>query len=518
MAATGNRNTVVIGAGHNGLVAACLLARRGRRVTVVERRDVAGGLCAGEEFHPGYRHAGLLQDTACLRRNVVDELALYEHGLELTPPTPVFVPTEEGGGLLLAHDPDAAAEEIAKHSARDAQRYREFHAFIARVRGVVEPLVNDIPPDLTGPDGLGFAGALKLGVRALAARRLGRADLMEFSRVPPMCVADWLNEWFETDALKVALAQRAVAGTWCGPWSPGTAANLLLHMCTAHRSVLGGGAALVTSLERAARNLGVEVRMGAAVRRIVVEGGAATGVELDGGETIAADAVVSSCDPKTTLLDLLRPGDIDFAPRRRIEQFRARGTTAAMHLALSKPLEFAARPAGRVERAATGENLDFVERAFDAVKYRRFSQRPSLEIAVPSLARGDRAGAGGAVVSVLVHFAPYDLDGGWNDGERERLGDAVLAELERVAPGTGAAVVGREVLTPADIEARYGIAGGHIHHGEHSLDQLLVRPTIDAARYRTPVAGLFLCGAGTHPGGGVTGACGAIAAGVVDAS
>jgi phytoene dehydrogenase-like protein len=242
------------------------------------------------------------------------------------------------------------------------------------------------------------------------------------------------------------------------------------------------------------------------VSTIAVEGGRVTGVDLEGGERVAAATVLASCDPRTALLDLLPAGTLGYAAARRAEQFRMRGTTAKVHLALSKPL-----PADQpFEHARTGENLDFLERAFDAVKYRRFSERPSLGIAVTG------APAGHAALSVMVDFAPHHLDGGWNDDARERLGDAVVAELDRHFPGAAATVVAREVLSPADIEARYGITGGHIHHGEHALDQLVVRPTIDAARYRTPVPGLYLCGSGSHPGGGVTCAPGFLTAQAVE--
>jgi phytoene dehydrogenase-like protein len=458
-----------------------------------------------------------LHDTSTVRAGVVDALRLTEHGLELGPVAPVFLPDAEGGeGLLLSHDPNEAAAEISRHSSRDAESYREFHSFISRIRRVVEPLLNDVPPDLMGAGGKDLAGLAALARKGLAIRRLGRKDMMELMRVPAMCVADWLNEWFETDLVKVALSARAIEGTWCGPWSPGTAANLLLHECTANRSVKGGPAALVESLESAAGKLGVEIRTGAGVERIRVSKGVVKGVLVSGGEEVDAGAVVSSCDPKSTFLQLLAPNDVPHAFQRRISIYRTRGTTAKLHLALDKPLSFASRPDAEFEFALTGADLDTQERAFDAVKYRRFSDRPLLDIHVTNVARPDRANGGHASVSILVHFAPYELEGGWNDEQRERLGDVVVAELERYAPGVSSSVVGGEVLTPLDIEERYGASGGHIHHGEHGLDQLLTRPTIGAERYGTPIAGLYLCGGGSHPGGGLTCAPGALAARVVD--
>lgn len=338
---------------------------------------------------------------------------------------------------------------------------------------------------------------------------------MELLRVPPMCVADWAREWFETELLCAGMAHVAIAGTWTGPWSPGTAANLLLWSCTTGKTVRGGAAALASALVRSAEFYGVTVRTAAPVARIRLEHGAACGVELANGETIDASAVISSCDPGTTFLRLLEPSDVPHALERHISNYRMRGTTAKVNLAIRGKLAFASRPEGNFARAFTGETLDDQERAFDAVKYDQFSERPVLDIFVPTVDRKENAPDGHSVISILAHFAPFELADEWNDDNRERLGDAVVAELERFAPGTRANIIAREVLTPADIAARYGLTGGHVHHGEHALDQLVCRPTLETARYATPIKHLFLCGSGSHPGGGITCAPGAIAAGVV---
>jgi phytoene dehydrogenase-like protein len=450
-----------------------------------------------------------------VRAGAADALRLVEHGLEFEPIPPVFIPQTDGDGLVLAHEPAAASAEISRFSARDADRYRELHAFIGRIRGVIAPLLNEVPPDTMNPGSEGLGGLVRLARKGLGIRRLGSKDMMELLRVPPMCVADWLGEYFETELLKAALSVPAVLGTWTGPWSPGTAANLVAWMCTAGRSVRGGPAALVDSLGRAARHYGVEVRTGAEVERIRVKAGVATGVALARGEEISGAAVMSSCDPRTTFLQLLDPEHVSHSLERQVQIYRQRGTTAKVHLALDGPLEFTSRPGASFSHARVVTTLDGIERAFDAVKYRRFSERPMLDVYVPSASGGGYAPAGRASVSILAHFAPYDLQGGWVDAQRERLGDAVVAELVRVAPGVASSIVAREVLTPKDIEDRYNIRGGHVHHGEHALDQLIVRPTLDTARYRTPIANLYLCGSGSHPGGGVTCAPGALAAGVV---
>jgi phytoene dehydrogenase-like protein len=508
-------DVVVIGAGHNGLTTACLLARTGRKVLVLERRDIAGGMCASEEFHPGYRTPGLLHDTAQVRAGVVEALRLDQHGLDLVTPPATLLAGPDGRAISLQASADATAVDIAKTSSHDAERWREFCAFIARARKVIEPLLNDAPPDIGAIGSLQSGSLGTLLKSAMSFQRLGKREMAELLRVPPMCVADWMNEWFESDLLKAGLAHGAILGMWAGPWSPGTAANLLLAECTTGRSVKGGAGALAFSLERAARHHGVEIRTGGAVASIAVSGGAATGVVLASGETVEAGIVAASCDPRTLFLDLVAPGTLPLRFEHRVGVVRARGTTAKVHLALDRRLEFAGRPGERVERARTASTLDDLERAFDPVKYGRASEHPLLDICVPSVANPEMAPDGRDSVSLLVHFAPHALVGGWTDDARERLGDAAVAALERVAPGVSQAVLAREVLTPADIAARYGATGGHIHHTEHALDQLAIRPTLDTMRYATPLANLYLCGSGSHPGGGVTCAPGALGAAAI---
>jgi phytoene dehydrogenase-like protein len=346
-------------------------------------------------------------------------------------------------------------------------------------------------------------------------RRRVKRDMIELIRLTPMCVADWLNHWFETDLLKSSLAAPAILGGWCGPWSPGTATNLLLWECLAGRPVEGGPAAVTFALGRATKHLGVEVRTSAAVEMILVDKARVEGVRLVGGEEITAPIVASSCDPKKTFLDFLEPNVLAPEFEGRVRAWRMRGTTAKVNLALDRPLQFEGRKEDVFEFARTGEELDRMERAFDPVKYRDRPDRPLLDIFVPSVSRPELAPDGHAVVSIMVHFIPYEYDAGWSDDERERLGDSVLAELELYAPGVSKSVVAREVLTPLDIEDRYGVTGGHVYHGEHGLDQIAVRPAPETSRYSSPIEGLYLCGAGAHPGGGVTCAPGALAARVI---
>lgn len=505
-------DALVIGAGHNGLVAAALLAQAGRRVVVLEGRDIVGGLCAPEEFHPGYRDPGLHHDTSMVASDLVGALRLERYGLELEGAPPAILATSgEGQSLLVDRDPAKAEDEIGVLSREDARAYGEWRGFLDRVGGFVRGLLSSPPPALT-------AGTLRewleLGRRGLALRRLGRRDMRELLRVMPMCSADWLQERFESELLAELLAAPSVMGTRLGPWSAGTAANLLFHECRAGNSVKGGPAALVEALRAACEDAGAEIRTTARVKGIRLKNGVAVGVELADGEFLEAPVVAASCDPRLTLLELLPPASLSMTLTGKIRVWRTRGTTAKIRFAVSGPLEIAGREGERYEalRVGTG-TIDGLERAFDAVKYRRWSAPLHLDVRVPTAGDPSLAPEGHQVVSILASFVPHDLEGGWTEESREALGDAVTTRLAEVWPGLEAGLVARQVLTPADLEERYALSGGHLHHGEHALDQLLfMRPAPELARYATPVPGLYLAGSGSHPGGGVTGRPGMLAA------
>lgn len=504
-------DVVVIGGGHNGLTAAAYLAKAGRKVLLLEQRDRLGGLAALEEFHPGYKTPGLLHDTSGLRSWVVEELELQRYGLIWLPAhPPVFAPQQAGQGLLLFRDPIEADAELKAFSARDAQRYRDYRAFIGRIQGFMSEVMNERPPDIMAGELGELWRLLRTGVNL---RRLGDRDMVELVRIAPMGVADWLNEWFETGLLKALLAGPALAGMYTGPWSAGTTAALLLHECAAGPGIKGGPAALISALAAAAGDYGVEVRTEATVKRIQVSEGRVTGVTLADGETIETALVASSCEPKHTLLDLVAPVNLPLRVEEQIRVYRTRGATAKVNLALTALPEFTGRPGQQFEAVRVGDDLNDLERAFDAIKYRRFSARPQLDIRFPSLADPSLAPPGHHVASILVQCAPYNLEGGWTEEQREALGETVVATLDRYAPCITERIAAREVLAPVDLESRYSLTGGHLFHGEHGLDQLLfMRPALSCSRYATPIAGLFLCGGGSHPGGGITCAPGALAA------
>ncbi len=499
-------DVIVIGGGHNGLVTAALLAGNDRKVVVLERHAVLGGLAVGDEFHTGFTAAGLLHDTSGVNSRLIDQLGLQPL---VTGPLPVFAPQhpDDGPGLLLHRDPARAAGEIETHSAADMRRYGEYHALLRRLRPFTSGLFDSEPPALAG-DG---SSLWELTGRAVALRRLGRGDMMELLRIVPMALADWLNEWFESELLRSTLALPAIAGTRTGPWSPGNVANLLRLESMAGKPVTGGPKGFIDALESAARQRGVDIRTDAEVRRVCTAHGAVTGARLSDGETIDAPVVAASCDPKQVFLKLVDPAAVTPKLNHQVDKLRGSGTTAKVDLAISGPLRFACRPDLDVVHAHVVTTIDDMERAFDATKYGRCSEQPVLDVYTPT----GQAPDGHCVVSIVAHFAPHDLAGGWTDAARERLGDIVVATLARYAPDLPGQVIARRVQTPVDIETRYGVTGGHIHHVEHALDQMVVRPVPQCARYATPIRGLYLCGSGSHPGGGLTGGPGMLAAAAI---
>jgi phytoene dehydrogenase-like protein len=512
---------IVIGGGHNGLVAAGYLAKAGLRPVVLERRGVVGGAAVTEEFHPGFRASTLAHATGPLLPRVVEELGLARHGLEFVGGgVRVFAPAPDGRSLTIYDDRARTADELKSLSAKDAGVYAEFCDSFAAIGRVLAPLLSATPPSIERPT----AGELwELGKTGKNFRGLGRRDAYRLLRWGPMAVADLAAEWFETELLRAVVAARGIFGAFAGPWSAGTSLGLLVqaafggHPVAPATFVRGGMGALTQALAAAAVAAGAEVRTNARVERVVVSAGRAAGVVLEGGEELSARAVVSNADPRTTLLRLVEPTELDPDFQAKLRGYRSKGTAAKLNLALERLPTFSALPEGETERLRgrihVGPEIDYLERAFDAAKYGDFSPEPYLDVTIPTLNDSALAPDGKHVASVYAQFAPYDLkDGDWGS-RADEFTAAIIRTLSAYAPGLEDSIIGAQLITPRDLETVYGLAGGHPLHGEMSLDQFYTfRPVIGWAQYRTPIKNLYLCGAGTHPGGGVTGAPGANAA------
>ncbi len=503
-------DAIIIGAGHNGLTTAFYLARAGLGVVVLERREIVGGSAVTEELAPGYRCPALAHATGPLRPAVVRDMRLAERGVEFIHPDPRLIAlAADGRALAFSVDVGRTAEAIRAFSARDAGRYPDFCAAIARLAGFLSPLLESTPPSLDSPGTGELWDLLKTGRRF---RALGRTDSFRLLRWAPMAVADLVAEWFETDLLQAAIAARGIFGTAQGPWSAGTGAVLLLNSAIdpapggSSITVKGGPGALTAAMAAAAREAGAQIRTNASVSRTIVKDGRALGVVLRDGTELHARAVISNADPRRTFLDLVDPFDLDPGFVTKIRNYRCPGTTAKLNFALSGLPSFRADPTALHGRIHIGSSIDYLERAFDASKYGEVSAEPYLDITIPTLQDPSLAPAGHHVMSVYVQFAPYKLAHGhdWS-AERDTLARNVMAALERHAPGIEALVEHRQIITPRDLEETYGLTGGHILHGEPSLDQVFtMRPVLGWAQYRTPIEGLYLCGAGAHPGGGIT--------------
>ena len=513
-------STIIIGSGHNALTTAFYLARAGLKPLVLEQRPVVGGSAVTEALAPGFRCPTLAHAIGPLRPSIVRDMRLGSRGVEFVAPDPRLVAlAPDGRHLTFSTDVARTAEAIRAFSESDAAKYPEFCGALERLGAFLNELLETTPPSLDGPAAGEWWDLLKTGRRF---RALGRVDAFRLLRWMPMAAADLVSEWFSSDLLQAAIAARGIFGVAQGPWSAGTGATLLLNAAVdpapggSSIAVKGGPGAMTRAMADAATEAGAEIRTGVTVARVIVRDGSVAGVVLDDGREIPGRAVVSSADPKRTFLGLVDPMELDPTFLGRIRNYRCPGTTGKVNLALSALPNFSGigdtvNLKGRIH---IGPGIDYLERAFDASKYGEISAEPYLDVTIPSLTDPSLAPGGAHVMSVYVQFAPYRLAGGrsWSDAAAD-LGRAAIGTLSHYAPGIERLVVHQQVITPADLESAYGLTGGHILHGEPSLDQLFtMRPILGCAQYRTPIHNLFLCGAGTHPGGGITGGSGQNAA------
>ena len=518
-------DAAVVGGGHNGLVCAAYLARAGLKTVVLERRHLVGGAAVTEEVWPGYRVSTASYVVSLLSARIVRELDLPKYGYHVYPLDPAyFAPFPDGSGFLLWDDPARAAEEIGRINAQDGRAYLEYNRELAELAELVRPLLYRRPPDPSVRSFADVLEALSLGRYAFGNRRsLSRlVDLMTMS------CADFLERFFVDERVKGALAPGGVIGMWGGPMSPGSAYVLLHHrmgeidgVSGGWGFVRGGMGGVSEAIAASARAAGAAIRTGAEVAAIDVKDGRTTGVTLADGTTFEAGAVVSGAHPVTTLLSLVGG---EHLPKELVDElrgFRSRSPSAKVNLALSELPDFSAMPGKELgpqhPEIMISPTLEYLERAWDDAKYGRVSEGPMIDAVIPTTKDPTLAPEGKHIMTCFVQFVPYKLrEGSWDDGAREALSDRVIDTIAGYAPNFRDSVIERQVLTPYDLEQRFGLIGGNIFQGEMSLDQLFsFRPAPELAGYKTPVEGLYLCGSGTHPGGGVMGIPGLNASKVV---
>jgi phytoene dehydrogenase-like protein len=512
------KDILIIGGGHNGLVTAFYLASAGFKPLVLEQSTQVGGAAITDEFHPGFRCSTLAHTAGPIRPDIVRDMQLDKHGLKLIMPDVAVTALSPGGrALTLYRDAQKSAQEIAAFSQKDAARYPEFQQSLTKISKVIAEALATTPPDIDHPSSGDLWSMLKTG---RAIRNLGKKDMFRLLRWGPMAVADLAAEYFETELLRAVIAARGVFGTFLGPWSAGSALVLLIraagdpHPAGSACFAAGGAGAITQAMASAAKAAGAEIRTSAEVIEIRVQNGAATGVLLSTGEEIPARAVISNADPKHTLLKLTDPTQLSPDFVQKLQHYRGNGTVAKINLALSGLPKFAALngDAALTGRIHIGHEIDYLERAFDECKYGNFSRQPYLEATIPSLTDPTLAPEGKHVMSIYMQYAPYKLKGDWED-QRKALGQTVVQTLAQYAPNLPELILTHQIITPRDLEEKYGLTGGQIFHGELALDQFFtMRPLLDWARYRTPIENLYLCGSGTHPGAGFTGGSGANAA------
>lgn len=513
-------DAIVIGGGHNGLVAAAYLARAGRKTLVLERRPLVGGAAVSEEVFPGFKFSVFSYVVSLLRPEIIRDLDLPSHGLQILPLESTVTPMENGDYLASWADPDESRHELERHSPRDAEAMVQFGRLMHHMAMAVKPILGMMPPDPSSLAPSDLAGLLDL---AGHFRSLGAERFHALHKLMTMASADYLDEWFEFDTLKATKSASGIIGTFLGPRSPGTAYVLLHHYMgeidgafRAWGFQRGGTGGISDAIAGAARAFGADIRLHAGVTRVLVKDGRATGVALESGEEITAPIVISALDPRRTFLDLVEAKELPDELIESVRRYRFRGSSGKVNLALSGLPDFTCLPgAGPHLRGAISisPTVEYLERAYDDAKYGEFSRRPYMDIVIPSMIDAGMAPPGKHVMSIFVQYAPYNVTGGWTDAKREAFGDTVVKTLAQYAPNIESLILHRQVLTPADIERVTGLSEGNIFAGELALQQLFfLRPAPQWAKYSTPIRGYWQCGSGTHPGGGIMGASGRLAA------
>ena len=513
-------DVIVIGGGHNGLVNAAYLARAGKKVLVLERRHVLGGAAVTEEIFPGFKYSVCSYVVSLLRPEIIRELDLPRHGLEILPLDGTLTPMPDGNHLWRVNDHAKTQREIRRHSRLDAEAYDEFGKSMLEMCKFVKPILSMTPPDPTTLNLNDLKKLLFIGKRFQA---LPYQDKYNQVQLMTMSAADFLDGWFETDVLKATMSASGIIGTFLGVRSPGTAYVLLHHYMgeidgafRAWGLCRGGTGALSNAIGDAAREAGVEIRKQAAVAKILVMHGKACGVVLANGDEILADVVSSSVDPNLTFLKFIEPGHLDDAFLEEVKRYKFRGSSGKVNLALDALPDFTCMPGpGAHLRGAVSisPSVDYMERAYDDAKYGHHSRRPYIDIVIPSLTDPSVAPPGKHVMSCFVQYAPYKLAEGTWDEKRESFGDTVINTISEFAPNLKNIILHRQVVTPLDMEREFGLTEGNIFQGELSLEQLFfLRPVPGWARYSTPIKNLYMCGSATHPGGGIMGAPGRLAA------
>jgi phytoene dehydrogenase-like protein len=517
-------DAIIVGGGHNGLVCAAYLAKAGRKVLVLERRHVFGGAAVSEELYPGFRFSVCSYVVSLFRPHIIRELGLAQHGMELIPLECSFLPLPDGDSLCRWSSPHETRREIARFSPRDSEIYPEFGMTMGKMAHFAKTIIDTPAPDPTSLNPKELSGLLKMGQKF---RELSPDLRHLLVQLFTMSSVDFLDLWFESGVLKAPMSVSGIIGTFLGVRSPGTAYVLLHHYMGeidgAFRSwgfSRGGTGGLSLAIASAARAFGAELRTEAAVERFLVRNGETTGVVLANGDEIRAKAVVSSVDPHRTFLKLLGEQHLESDFASHVRRYKLRGSSGKVNLALDRLPEFRCNPARPGTTHLRGDiaiapSIEYLERAFDEAKYGAFSQRPYINVVIPSLVDHTVAPAGKHVMSCFVQYAPYNIKEGaarWPE-KREAFGDAVVDTLAEYIPGFKESILFRQVLTPWDLEQEFGLTEGNIFHGELSHEQLLFqRPVPGWAWYRTPIKNLWMCGSGTHPGGGIMGSPGELAA------